>query len=180
MKSEDLIQKYLGLLSSTNYNEKTLKILANLADINKDGFITFDEFKLFEELLCSPDVLFKCAFQLFDVNGVGVVTFGKLFQLKHTQLCFLELILPNLKPVKDNFKEIINHTLVNQVIPFDFDCEFITNHFGKDKQRQINYQEFTQIIHVIETTKIDAYDVENLKNKSIFKGFSRRACCSSV
>ncbi len=39
MKSEDLIQKYLGLLSTTNYNEKTLKILANLADINKDGLV---------------------------------------------------------------------------------------------------------------------------------------------
>ena len=37
MKSEDLIQKYLGLLSTKDYNEKTLKILANLADINKDG-----------------------------------------------------------------------------------------------------------------------------------------------
>lgn len=122
MKSEDLIQKYLGLLSTTNYNEKTLKILSNLADINKDGYITFDEFKHFEELLCSPDVLFKCAFQLFDVKGVGLVTF-------------------------DNFKEIINHTSVNQIIPFDFDCEFITNHFGRDKQRKINYQEFTQIIH---------------------------------
>jgi len=35
------------------------------------------------------------------------------------------------------------------MIPFDFDCDFVKNHFGKDKQRQINYQEFTQIIHVI-------------------------------
>lgn len=34
------------------------------------------------------------------------------------------------------------------MIPFDFDCDFVKNHFGKDKQRQINYQEFTQIIHV--------------------------------
>ena len=39
MKSEDLIQNYLGLISSTNYNEKTLKILSNLADINKDGLV---------------------------------------------------------------------------------------------------------------------------------------------
>lgn len=122
MKSEDLIQKYLGLLSTTDFNEKTLRILANLVDINKDGYITFDEFKRFEELLCSPDVLFKCAFQLFDIKGLGLVTF-------------------------DNFKEIIDHTLVNQSIPFDFDCEFVSNHFGKDRLRQINYQEFTQLIH---------------------------------
>ena len=34
------------------------------------------------------------------------------------------------------------------MIPFDFDCEFINNQFGLEKKRQINYEEFTQIIHV--------------------------------
>jgi solute carrier family 25 aspartate/glutamate transporter 12/13 len=75
MKSEDLIQKYLGLLSTTDFNEKTLRILANLVDINKDGYITFDEFKRFEELLCSPDVLFKSALQLFEIKVIGLVTY---------------------------------------------------------------------------------------------------------
>jgi hypothetical protein len=37
IKSEDLILKYLGLLSDKDYNEKTLKIFANLVDLNKDG-----------------------------------------------------------------------------------------------------------------------------------------------
>jgi len=50
------------------------------------SYITFDEFKLFEELLCSPDNIFKFAFQLFDTRGVGLITFGKhlffLFLLK--------------------------------------------------------------------------------------------------
>ena len=44
IKSEDLIQKYLGLMSETNFNEKTLKILANSVDLNKDGYVTYDEF----------------------------------------------------------------------------------------------------------------------------------------
>ncbi|CAF0768277.1 unnamed protein product [Brachionus calyciflorus] len=122
IKSEDFIQKYLGLLSEKDSNEKTLKILANLADLNKDGYITFDEFKIFEELLCSPDVLFKTAFQLFDIRGVGLISFT-------------------------DFKEIISHTTLNQLIPFDFESNFVNNLFGQDRQRQINYQEFSQIIH---------------------------------
>ncbi len=77
IKSEDLIQKYLGLMSETNFNEKTLKILANSVDLNKDGYVTYDEFKSFQELLSSPDGLFKCAFQLFDKRGNGYITFGK-------------------------------------------------------------------------------------------------------
>jgi len=122
IKAEDLIQKFLGLMSEDNYNEKTLEILANSVDLNKDGYVTYDEFKRFQELLCSPDGLFKCAFQLFDKRGDGFITF-------------------------DNFKEIISHTQLNQVLPFDFDCEFINNHFGKDRQRQVRYLEFSQILH---------------------------------
>jgi hypothetical protein len=37
IKAEDLIQKFLGLMSEDNYNEKTLEILANSVDLNKDG-----------------------------------------------------------------------------------------------------------------------------------------------
>lgn len=122
IKTEDFVQKYLGLMSEEDYNPSTLKLLANAVDLDKNGFICFDEFKRFEEILRSPDVLFKCAFHLFDTNGSGYVSF-------------------------DNFKEIISHTQLNQMIPFDFECEFIHNQFGKEKQRHINYEEFTQIIH---------------------------------
>ena len=41
------------------------------------SFICFDEFKRFEEILCMPDVLFKCAFHLFDTTGSGFVGFGR-------------------------------------------------------------------------------------------------------
>lgn len=37
MKAEELIQKYLGLMSEKDYNETTLKILADCVDLNKDG-----------------------------------------------------------------------------------------------------------------------------------------------
>lgn len=41
IKAEDLIQKYLGLMSENDFNEKTLKILANCVDLNKDGLVFF-------------------------------------------------------------------------------------------------------------------------------------------
>lgn len=122
IKTEDFIQKYLGLMSEKDYNPKTLKILANAVDLDKNGYICYDEFKRFEEILRSPDVLFKCAFHLFDTNGSGFISF-------------------------ENFKNIISQTTLHNMIPFDFECEFIQNQFGKDKKRQFSYEEFTQIIH---------------------------------
>lgn len=38
--------------------------------------ISFPEFQAFEGLLCVPDALYKTAFQLFDTNGNGMVSFG--------------------------------------------------------------------------------------------------------
>lgn len=122
MKSGEFLSKYLGLLDEKDVDEKTLKILSNLVDLNKDGYVTYDEFKLFEELLCSPDNLFKCAFQLFDNKGSNLISF-------------------------DDFKGVISHTTLDQLIPFDFDCDFIRNYFGKDRSKQLNYQEFSQLIH---------------------------------
>jgi Ca2+-binding EF-hand superfamily protein len=43
IKSEDLVQKYLGLLAENDFDEQTLKILANSVDLNKDGYITVGE-----------------------------------------------------------------------------------------------------------------------------------------
>ena len=38
--------------------------------------ISFPEFQAFEGLLCLPDALYLTAFQLFDTNGSGLVSFG--------------------------------------------------------------------------------------------------------
>lgn len=53
-------------------------LLGGVADTNKDGSISFSEFQAFEGLLCQPDALYKTAFQLFDKNGNGSVTFCTL------------------------------------------------------------------------------------------------------
>ena len=55
-----------------------MKLLASIADTSKDGLISFSEFQAFEGLLCTPDALYKTAFQLFDRKGNGTVQFGEL------------------------------------------------------------------------------------------------------
>lgn len=51
--------------------------MAGIVDTSKDGFISFPEFQAFEGLLCTPDALYKTAFQLFDTKGNGTVTYGE-------------------------------------------------------------------------------------------------------
>lgn len=79
MTDDDFIRKYLGLFPAENYNKESLKLLAGIVDTSKDGLISFSEFQAFEGLLCYPDALYKTAFQLFDTNGNGLVSFGKIF-----------------------------------------------------------------------------------------------------
>lgn len=54
-----------------------MKLLAGIADTSKDGLISFAEFQAFEGLLCTPDALYKTAFQLFDTKGDGTVSYGE-------------------------------------------------------------------------------------------------------
>lgn len=75
MSAEDFVIKYLQLLDENNYNPDTLKLLAAIVDTSKDGLISYPEFQAFEGLLCFPDALYKTAFQMFDTNGNGVVSF---------------------------------------------------------------------------------------------------------
>lgn len=75
MTPEDFIRKYLGLFPGDNYNVESVNMLASIVNTSKDGLISYTEFQAFEGLLCYPDALYKTAFQLFDVNGNGVVSF---------------------------------------------------------------------------------------------------------
>lgn len=53
-----------------------MRLLAGIADTSKDGLISFSEFQAFEGLLCAPDALYRTAFQLFDRQGNGSVSYG--------------------------------------------------------------------------------------------------------
>ncbi|KOB73136.1 putative mitochondrial solute carrier, partial [Operophtera brumata] len=72
--SEDFVRKYLGLFDEDDYNKESVKLIAGIVDMDKDGFISFSEFQAFEGLLCVPD-----AFQfLHDFHEeYGVEAFKK-------------------------------------------------------------------------------------------------------
>ena len=50
--------------------------------------------------------------------------------------------------LSEEFKKVISATEVYQQIPFNFDCSFVTRHFGKDKKKELSYAEFTQFLWV--------------------------------
>nr|AAL68185.1 GH07418p [Drosophila melanogaster] len=76
MTSEDFVRKFLGLFSESAFNDESVRLLANIADTSKDGLISFSEFQAFEGLLCTPDALYRTAFQLFDRKGNGTVSYA--------------------------------------------------------------------------------------------------------
>jgi len=122
MTDEDFVIKYLGLLPENNYNKETLACLLGVLDQSKEGRISFNEFQNFEGNLCVPDALYKTAFQLFDTNGNGTVSF-------------------------DEFHGILSKTTLHQILPFNYNSDFIKLYFGKERERQITYHEFSQFLH---------------------------------
>ncbi|XP_018561690.1 calcium-binding mitochondrial carrier protein Aralar1 isoform X3 [Anoplophora glabripennis] len=122
MTPEDFVIKYLNLLDEKKYHPDTLRLLAAIVDTSKDGLISYPEFQAFEGLLCFPDALYKTAFQLFDTNGNGMVSFQE-------------------------FVEVMKKTDLQRKIPFNMDSPFIQLYFGKDKKRLVSYNEFSQFLH---------------------------------
>ena len=51
--------------------------------------ISFVEFQAFEALLCLPDSVYVLAFQLFDTNSSGFVTYGELPDYYYRTTCHL-------------------------------------------------------------------------------------------
>ncbi|XP_030751551.1 calcium-binding mitochondrial carrier protein Aralar1 isoform X1 [Sitophilus oryzae] len=122
MSPEDFIIKYLKILDEKDHNADTVKLLAGIVDTSKDGLISYPEFQAFEGLLCFPDALYKTAFQLFDTNGNGMVSFAE-------------------------FVEVMKKTELHKRIPFNMDSPFVQLYFGKNKQRLVSYHEFSQFLH---------------------------------
>ncbi|XP_041117812.1 calcium-binding mitochondrial carrier protein Aralar1 isoform X2 [Polyodon spathula] len=125
MTPADFVQKYLGLHTEPLHNPKTVQLIAGVADTTKDGLISFQEFLAFESVLCAPDAMFIVAFQLFDKNGTGDVSF-------------------------ENVKDIFGQTVSHHHIPFNWDCEFIRLHFGHDRKKHLSYSEFTQFLQELQ------------------------------
>ncbi|XP_059198407.1 electrogenic aspartate/glutamate antiporter SLC25A12, mitochondrial-like isoform X3 [Centropristis striata] len=141
MTPGDFVQSYLGLHSQPQHNPKTVELIAGVADTTKDGLISFQEFLAFESVLCAPDALFIVAFQLFDKTGTGNISF-------------------------ENVRDIFSQTTVHHHIPFNWDCEFIRLHFGHERNKNLNYAEFTQFLQELQSEHARQAFAQKDKNKS--------------
>ncbi|CAO3656129.1 unnamed protein product [Mucor hiemalis] len=98
------------------------ELLYKLADRNSKGYVSFDDFVIFQDLLSKADAEYEVAFRVFDVNGTGKVTF-------------------------DQFKSVLSSNMPQDAVPFDFDCDWLKLYIGsKEGHHELSYQEFTQLI----------------------------------
>ncbi|XP_066544430.1 calcium-binding mitochondrial carrier protein Aralar1 [Amia ocellicauda] len=141
MTPGDFVQKYMGLHTQPHHNPKTVQLIAGVADTTKDGLISYQEFLAFESVLCAPDAMFIVAFQLFDKNGTGDVSF-------------------------ENVKDIFGQTVIHHHIPFNWDCEFIRLHFGHDRKKHLSYSEFTQFLQELQLEHARQAFAQKDKSKS--------------
>nr|XP_043867918.1 calcium-binding mitochondrial carrier protein Aralar1-like isoform X2 [Solea senegalensis] len=137
----DFVQSYLGLHTQPYHNPRTVELIAGVADTTKDGLISFQEFLAFESVLCAPDALFIVAFQLFDKNGTGNISY-------------------------ENVRDIFSQTTVHHHIPFNWDCDFIRLHFGHERNKNLSYTEFTQFLQELQLEHARQAFAQKDKNKS--------------
>ncbi|CAG0916156.1 unnamed protein product [Notodromas monacha] len=122
MKADVFVRDYLGLHKDEDYNPNAVKLIAGVVDTSKDGLVSFMEFQAFEALLCSPDALYRTAFQMFDTHGNGVVSFQE-------------------------FSDVIKKTELYQKVPFNLDSDLVKLYFGKEKNKLVSFAEFSQFLH---------------------------------
>ncbi|KNZ49884.1 hypothetical protein VP01_471g3 [Puccinia sorghi] len=97
-------------------------ILFKIADLEKSGKVTWDDFVVFQTLLKKPDAEFEVAFQYFDQDRNGDVTF-------------------------EEFKRVFSENLRADSLPFTFDSPWVKLFLGKrGGQHVLGYNEFTQLM----------------------------------
>ncbi|KAN0014473.1 hypothetical protein ACTFIU_000791 [Dictyostelium citrinum] len=103
------------------------KVLFQMADVDHTGYISFDEYVMFDELMAKPEAEYFLAFKLFDRDGNGYIS-------------------------KNDFKHVITASL-DPSIPFNFDCELVNLYFG-DGRTELNYSQFTQLLKDLQQERI--------------------------
>ncbi|KAG9028301.1 mitochondrial aspartate-glutamate transporter agc1 [Tulasnella sp. JGI-2019a] len=97
-------------------------ILFRVADSQKKGLVSWDDFLLFETLLKRPDADYYIAFQYFDEDGSGSIDFNEL-------------------------KKVYSENVSAESIPFNFDCDWVKLYLGKkDGRHVLSYNQFTQLM----------------------------------
>jgi len=93
-----------------------------VADSSKRGLVSWDDFVVFQTILKRPDADYWIAFQYFDVDNSGTITY-------------------------DEFKKVFQANIGPDSIPFDFDCDWVKLYLGKKNGTHVlGYSEFTQLM----------------------------------
>ncbi|KAI0828971.1 mitochondrial carrier [Trametes gibbosa] len=96
--------------------------LFRVADTSKRGLLSWDDFVVFETILKRPDADYWIAFQYFDVDESGTISY-------------------------DEFKNVFNANIGPDAIPFDFECDWVKLYIGKKNGAHVlGYNEFTQLL----------------------------------
>lgn len=97
-------------------------VLFRVADGSKRGRVSWDDFTVFQTLLKRPDADYWIAFQYFDVDSSGTITF-------------------------DELKNVFQANVGPDAIPFNFDCDWAKLYLGKKNGTHVlGYNEFTQLM----------------------------------
>ncbi|KAF9531941.1 mitochondrial carrier domain-containing protein [Crepidotus variabilis] len=106
----------------TKIGREQFGILFRIADTSRRGFVSWDDFTVFETLLKRPDADYWMAFQYFDVDHSGNIDYNE-------------------------FKTVFSANLGPDAIPFDFDCDWVKLYLGKKNGTHVlGYNEFTQLM----------------------------------
>ncbi|KAI0046609.1 mitochondrial carrier [Auriscalpium vulgare] len=106
----------------TRIGRAQFAVLFKVADIQKRGRVSWDDFTVFQTLLKRSDADYYIAFQYFDTDGSGTITF-------------------------DEFKNTFIANVGPDAIPFDFDCDWVKLYLGKKNGAHVlGYNEFTQLM----------------------------------
>ncbi|KAK1234871.1 mitochondrial aspartate-glutamate transporter agc1 [Marasmius sp. AFHP31] len=97
-------------------------ILFRVADTSKRGLVSWEDFTVFETVLKRPDADYWIAFQYFDVDHSGYISY-------------------------DEFRNVFSANIGSDAIPFDFDCDWVKLYLGKKNGTHVlGYNEFTQLM----------------------------------
>ncbi|KAI0033996.1 mitochondrial inner membrane protein [Vararia minispora EC-137] len=97
-------------------------MLFRVADTSKRGLVSWEDWTVFQTVLKRPDADYYMAFQYFDVDDSGTISFNE-------------------------FKSVFQANVARDAIPFDFDCDWVKLHLGKKNGTHVlGYNEFTQLM----------------------------------
>ncbi|KXN88836.1 Calcium-binding mitochondrial carrier protein [Leucoagaricus sp. SymC.cos] len=130
LDSESFVNAIAPKGDLTKIDKAQFAVLFRVADTSRRGLVSWEDFTVFETLLKRPDADYWIAFQFFDVDDSGYITF-------------------------DEFKTVFSANIGPDAIPFDFDCDWVKLYLGKkDGAHVLGYNEFTQLMKGLQGERV--------------------------